>query len=103
MHIGEEVKNSSLTVPRAMFATILINGFFGLIAIGSYVACIQDVTEQIVNSEQAFPYMGVFLTATGSTAGAIGMSVPFIVLAYSMTLNSVAAASRQAWSFARDG
>ena len=31
-----------------------------------------------------------------------GMTIPFIVLAYSMTLNSVAAASRQAWAFARD-
>jgi len=47
--------------------------------------------------------MGVFQTATGSTVGAIGMSVPFVVLAYSMTLNSVAAASRQAWAFGRDG
>jgi len=40
--------------------------------------------------------------ATGSKAGGIGMTVPFIILAYSMCLNSVAAASRQAWAFARD-
>jgi choline transport protein len=47
--------------------------------------------------------MSVFQAATGSTAAAIGMSVPFVVLIFSMTLNSVAAASRQAWAFSRDG
>ncbi|KAK5702006.1 hypothetical protein LTR97_004824 [Elasticomyces elasticus] len=102
-HLSEEVANASLTVPRVMFATVLINGALGLVAIVSYVACIQDVEEQILNSTIAFPFMEVFQTATGSTAGAIGMSVPFVVLAFSMTLNSVAAASRQAWSFGRDG
>lgn len=103
VHIGEEVKDASLTVPRAMFATVLVNGFLGLIAIGTYVACVQDVTSQIAESTQAFPFMGVFQVATNSTAGAIGMTIPFVVIAYSMCLNSVAAASRQAWSFARDG
>ena len=86
-----------------MFATVLVNGAFGLVAIATYVASVQDVTEQIVDSTSAFPFMDVFRVATGSTVGAIGMTIPFIVVSYSMTLNSVAAASRQAWSFARDG
>lgn len=60
-------------------------------SITTYVACIQDVEEQILNNSSAFPFMSVFQAATGSTAAAIGMSVPFVVLAYSMTLNSVAA------------
>lgn len=101
-HLSEEVKNASLTVPRVMIFTVLLNGILGFISIVTYVACIQSVEEQILGSTAAFPFMEVFAVATGSNAGAIGMTIPFIVLAYSMTLNSVAAASRQAWAFATD-
>ncbi|KAK5123914.1 hypothetical protein LTR85_002111 [Meristemomyces frigidus] len=86
-HLSEEVSNASLTVPRVMFATILINGALGLVAIVTYVACIQDVEAQILDSTAAFPFMQVFEVATGSKAEQL----------VEIT------ASRQAWSFARDG
>ena len=38
----------------------------------------------------------------GSKAGAIGMTIPIVVLSISLTINATAAASRQAWSFGRD-
>lgn len=60
-HLSEEVKNASLAVPRVMFFTVLLNGFMGFIAIVTYVACIQSVEEQILNSTDAFPFMRVFI------------------------------------------
>ena len=95
-HLSEEVKNASITVLRVMLTTVLLNGARGFVAIVTYVACIQSVEEQIVNSTAAFSFMEVFEIATGSKGGAISLTIPFIVLAYSMTLNSVAAASQQA-------
>jgi choline transport protein len=78
-HLSEGVSNASIVVPRVMFGTILFNGALGLVAIGTYVSSIQNVQEQIVNSTASFAFMEVFQAATGSTAGAIGMSIPFIV------------------------
>lgn len=60
-HLSEEVKNASLAVPRVMFLTVLLNGCMGFIAIVTYVASIQNVEEQILNSEDAFPFMRVFI------------------------------------------
>ncbi|KAK3715111.1 hypothetical protein LTR37_007321 [Vermiconidia calcicola] len=102
VHLSEEVKNASVTVPRVMFFTVLLNGAFGFVSITTYVSCIQSVEKQIAGSTAAFPFMEVFEVATGSKAGAISMTVPFIVIAFSMCLNSVAAGSRQGWAFARD-
>lgn len=101
-HMAEEVNNASLTVPRMMIGTIVLNGILGLVMTVTYVFVIQNVETQIVDSTAVYPFIDVFVVATGSRAGAIGMTVPTVVLSISMCLNAVAAASRQAWSFARD-
>lgn len=85
-----------------MFLTVLINGVMGFVIIITYVFAVQDVQAQIVNSTAVYPFISVFAVATGSQAGAIGMTVPIIVLSISMCMNATAAASRQAWSFGRD-
>lgn len=100
--MSEEVTNASLTVPRMMMGTVILNGILGLVMIITIVFSIQDVYAQIVESTAVYPFIDVFATAVGSYAGAIGMTVPLVVLSISMCLNATAAASRQAWSFARD-
>ncbi|KAK4495825.1 hypothetical protein PRZ48_013093 [Zasmidium cellare] len=101
-HMAEEVSDASLTVPRMMMGTIVINGVLGLVTIITFVFSIQDLQTQIVESTSTYPFIDVFRTATSSNAGAIGMTVPIIVLSIAMCINAVAAGSRQAWSFARD-
>jgi hypothetical protein len=64
---------------------------------------VQDIDKQILNSTYAFPFIGVFADATGSNAAAIGMTVPWAVIGVASCMNGLAAGSRQAWSFARDG
>lgn len=101
-HMAEEVRDASLTVPRMMMGTVLLNGLLGFATIVTVVYSVQDVEEQVYNSTAVYPFIDIFATAVGSDAGAIGMTVPMIILSISMCLNAVAAASRQAWSFSRD-
>lgn len=101
-HMAEEVRMASVTVPRMMMGTVLINGILGLASVITFVFCIQDVKMQIVDSEAVYPFIDIFRVAVGSDAGAIGMTIPIVVLSISMCINAVAASSRQAWSFSRD-
>jgi choline transport protein len=68
----------------------------------TFCFAIQSVEEQVIMSTSPYPFVDIFATATGSTAAAIGMTVPMVLMTLSMCINSTAAASRQAWSFARD-
>lgn len=100
--MAEEVKDASVTVPRMMMASVLINGLLGFVVLVTYCFSIQNVESQVVASEAPYPFVDVFAIATGNTAGAIGMTIPVVLMTLSMCINSTAAASRQAWSFARD-
>lgn len=63
---------------------------------------IQDVEKQILGSTAVYPWIEVFVTATGSKAGVVCMAACITVAAFGSTINVIAAGSRQAWSFARD-
>lgn len=94
----EEVKDASLTVPRVMFFTVFFNGIMGFVSALTYVYSIQDIDTQIVQSTSPFPFIGVFATATNSNAAAIGMTMPWAIIATAGCMNSIAAGSRQAWA-----
>jgi hypothetical protein len=79
---SSQVKNASVTVPRMMLGTTMINGVLGLVTIITYVLVIQDVEEQILGAGNAYPWIGVFEVATGSKAGAVGMTIPFIIIGF---------------------
>ena len=100
--MAEEVNNASLTVPWMMVLTIVLNGAIGLMLMLTYLYSIQDVQAQIVNSTAVYPFLDVFEHAVGSKAGAIAMTVPFVILSMCVAINAMAAASRQAWAFSRD-
>jgi choline transport protein len=85
-----------------MMATVLLNGALGLITTITYCFAIQSVEEQIILSPAPYPFVAVFATATSSTPTAIGMTIPIVLMTLAMCINATAAASRQAWSFARD-
>jgi choline transport protein len=90
--------------PRSsqMMATVLLNGALGLITIITYCFAIQSVEEQIIMSTAPYPFVEIFAAATSSTPTAIGMTIPIVLMTLAMCINATAAASRQAWSFARD-
>jgi choline transport protein len=82
VHMAEEVRNASLTVPRMMMAAVMLNGTIGFVLIITYVFAIQDVQQQIVDSTAAFPFTGVFEDAVGSREGAVSMTAAVIVLSF---------------------
>lgn len=77
-----QVKNASQTVPRMMMGTTIINGVLSLVSVITYMFVIQDIEKQILESTAAYPWVAVFALATGSNAGAIGMTIPFIVISF---------------------
>ncbi|CAD0031128.1 unnamed protein product [Aureobasidium pullulans] len=101
-HLAEEVANASYVVPRAMLATVLLNGAMGLISIITFVLCITDYDAMVVNNPSFYPYISIFQKAIGSDLGATLMTTLFILLNFCACLSVLAAASRQIFSFARD-
>jgi len=85
-----------------MMTTVLLNGALGLITIITYCFAIQSVEEQVIMSAAPYPFVEIFATATSSIPTAIGMTIPIVLMTLAMCINATAAASRQAWSFARD-
>lgn len=65
-----------------MLGTTIVNGCLGLAAVVTYMLVIQDVEEQIIGAGNAYPWIGVFEVATGSKAGAVGMTIPFIIISF---------------------
>jgi hypothetical protein len=65
-----------------MLGTTIVNGCLGLAAVVTYMLVIQDVEEQIIGAGNAYPWIGVFEVATGSKAGAAGMTIPFIIISF---------------------
>jgi len=101
-HMSEEVKDASRNVPRMMMGTILLSGITGFAVTITLSFCIQDVETQVYDSTSVYPFIDIFAVAVGSNAGAIGMTAAMVLLAVFSSINSMAAASRQAWAFARD-
>ncbi|KAI7084894.1 amino acid permease [Hortaea werneckii] len=101
VHLAEETRDASRSVPRMMVGTVLLNGAMGLVMIITFAFCITDL-EAVVSSESPFPFVDIFLSATGSRAGTVCMTLIPIILSVCTSLNAIAAASRQAWALGRD-
>ncbi|KAF7195381.1 putative amino-acid permease C15C4.04c [Pseudocercospora fuligena] len=101
-HMSEEVEDASMAVPRMIMASVTISGALGFIFTITFVFIIQDVESQIADSTAYYPFIAVFATAIGSTGAAIGLTVMIIFLGICAAISAMAAATRQAWSFARD-
>lgn len=99
--IGEEVRDSSRTLPRAIVWSYLISVVSGLIMMLTFCFSVSNI-EEAVNSPTGQPYIQVFFTATKSYGGATAMSAVVTVLTFFNAMNNVASASRQLYAFARD-
>lgn len=100
--MSEEVRSAAKTVPRMMFLTIFVNGILGFVMIMTFTFVVTDIDRQLLQSTSPYPFIDVFAEATSSSTAAIGMTVAVVVMTFSMCINSIMAASRQCWSFARD-
>lgn len=99
--MSEEIHDASITLPRAMMWTIVINGSLGFVMLISFCFCMGDVST-ILSDPNVMPFVQTFLIATKSPAGATALTTITIVLTACGCITNVATASRQMFAFARD-
>lgn len=101
VHMSEELRDASRTLPRSMIMTTIFNGAFGWIMVITLCFCIGDLTS-VIESPTGFPFMAVFMNSTQSAKSATAMSVFIVAMTVFSNLTMVATASRQLFAFARD-
>jgi len=78
-----------------------VNGSLGFVMVITFCFTLGDVLD-ILETPTGYPFIQVFYNATQSNAGTSVMTAILIVNITSACISTVATASRQTWSFARD-
>ena len=100
-HMSEEIRDASLTLPRAILWAAILNGTLGFVMVISFSFTLGSVTD-ILSTSTGYPFIQVFFNVTNSYVGTSFMTAILIVNITSASISTVATASRQTWSFARD-
>ena len=100
--MSEEIKNAAVIVPRSIMLCILLNGLLGFGILIAILFSVDDIEKVASTPPIQYPFMTVFVDATGSVGGSSVMIAIVIVLDLSATFASVASSSRMYWAFARD-
>ncbi|KAL8789180.1 MAG: hypothetical protein Q9213_001287 [Squamulea squamosa] len=101
VHMSEEIKDASNTLPRAMMWGVGLNAILGYVVVITLCFTITDPAA-LLDSPTGFPFIQLFFNATHSYAGTHIMSAIIVVNIVSAVISEIATASRQVWSFARD-
>jgi choline transport protein len=101
VHMSEELKNASKTLPRAMIWTSIVNGAMGFVMLITILYTMGDF-ESVISTPTGYPYQQIFYNATRSRGGATAMSCIIILAAVANGMTNMATASRQLFAFARD-
>ncbi|KAJ5226971.1 choline transport protein [Penicillium citrinum] len=101
VHMSEEITNASTAVPASIMLSVLINGSLGFGMLIAMLFCLGDI-ELALESPTGYPFMSIFLQATGSVAGTAVMGSIITTMGISTSVGMLATTSRQFWSFARD-
>ncbi|KAM0722080.1 hypothetical protein Q7P37_003006 [Cladosporium fusiforme] len=101
IHMSEETKDASKTIPLVVVWAVVANAVMLLVVGITFIFCLGDL-DSVLNSPTGQPVIQVFYNATQSIAGTTVMVVVVIVILMSACVGQVATSSRQMWSFARD-
>lgn len=99
--MAEEIRNAAVVIPKSILTGIAINGTLGFAMLIAVLYCMGDVDAALA-ANPAYPFMAIFQSTTGSTAGATVMASIVVVMSVSATTGILASTSRLYWSFARD-
>ena len=70
--LAEEIDKASTVIPRSMLASIALNGSLGFAIVTATLFCLGN-EQDALDSPTGYPFIEVFLNATGSNAGANAM------------------------------
>ncbi|KAL4803705.1 amino acid/polyamine transporter I [Aspergillus unguis] len=101
VHMSEEIKDASRTLPKAMMSAVGVNAVLGFIMIITLCFTLGDV-DNILESPTGYPFIQIFYNTTQSYAATNTMTAILVITLTASTITEVATASRQLWSFARD-
>lgn len=101
-HLTEETKDASRAVPLAMTITAVFNYSIGFIMTLTILFFSQNPS-QTITDQTGQSYIAAIFGATQSRTATMVLTILVIVLFFCCILNSVTAASRQLFAFARDG
>ncbi|KAL4776113.1 amino acid/polyamine transporter I [Aspergillus nidulans var. acristatus] len=101
VHMSEEIKDASRTLPKAMMSAVGVNAVLGFIMIITLCFTLGEV-DNILESPTGFPFIQIFYNTTQSYAATNTMTAILVITLTASTITEVATASRQLWSFARD-
>lgn len=73
--VAEEIESASIVIPRSMLASVALNGTLGFSMVLATLFCLGNA-EDALASPTGFPFIEVFVNATGSKAGATAMVIP---------------------------
>lgn len=101
VHMSEELRDASKTLPRSMIWTTLINGSTGWIMLITFCSVLGSLDDALASPTKQ-TYLYVFYNCTKSVAGASVMGALVISMAIFCNLSITATSSRQLFAFARD-
>ncbi|KAK8038972.1 amino acid transporter [Apiospora rasikravindrae] len=101
VHLSEELRNASKSLPRAMMATIVLNGGLGFVTVLTFCYNIGDVSS-LLDTPTGFPFIQLYYNMTGSIKGTSALVSVMIILSIANATANMATASRQLFAFARD-
>lgn len=99
---AEEVQDASIVIPKALIWSFIPNALMALIMGITFIFSIGDL-DSVLATPTGQPFIQVFYNATQSHARATVLTSIIVVMLASTCISEVATASRQLWSFARDG
>lgn len=99
--LAEEIEDASVTLPRAIMGSVILNVTLVFIVVVTLCFTIGDAAS-VLASPTGYPFIQVFYNATQSYAATNVMTAIIIIMLSACAVSEVAAASRQIWSFARD-
>jgi amino acid transporter len=102
VHMCEEIKNASQTLPRSIMTGVAVNGVLGFLMVITVCFTLGDV-DSVLATKTGFPFIQVFYNTTQNFGATNVMTAIVIIVLVSAVISEVATASRQLWSFARDG
>jgi amino acid transporter len=100
-HLAEELPRPSRNVPIAMIGSVIANGILGL---GCCIILLFSLgsLDDLLASATGFPFMQLFLNATGNKAGAAVLILPVSLIAVAANAAGCTSTSRTYWALARD-